>query len=285
MSVTRFDNEYPKFLEAQDQFYKNPEAQGVLTITSPTQLMEYVDPMKLQGRLDRIAELRFEKSQHQYLEVLGGFDKDFLDHLEKGVPPTTRVLAKGKNMKVTVTGSLADLALWEVPVELHIRDLYYNGVASSQDLEIDALVQEGVRRFQVKGDMIRNSGVRFVEAGTRYRYTFEWYSLLVQVIVGDMGDLLLGTTNLAMAMAFGLTPVANQDARRVHAPSLKELEAVVDEEGKPVVVTGANAFQMAHLYSHLGDLVTFEWDRDLTGDMGPSGRFLPLEAHTIPKTG
>lgn len=276
MNTTRFDNELTTYLQAQEKFLKDPKEEATLTIGSPSLLGRFVDPQKLQGRLDRLAEMRYEKAHLQYLATLEKFDQDFLDHLNDE-PPQVKVLAKENKMKVIVEGFREDLPLWEVPIMLQIRDLYYTGALQADNLDYDALVGEGVRRFQVKGDMLRHSGVRFVEAGTRYRYGYEWHALLFQLMIGDMGELLLGTTNLAMAMAFALKPVDNlAGVLRIESPSVSDLENLVDTEPRPIVVTGLNAFQMAHLYGHFGDHITFEWDRDLTGDMGPMGTFLPL---------
>jgi hypothetical protein len=285
MSFTRIDNDYLCFLEAQEQFRSDPKARGTLEITSSAgRLLEYIEPMKLQGFLDRIAEFRFEKSMRQFLEQLGDLDSEFLDHLTAGEDSNIRVLSKGADLKVSIEGLIADLLMWIVPAETQMRELYNATVADVQGLDLDNLVREGVRRFQVKGDWLRNAEARYVDAGTRFRYSYEWHSLLLQMAIGDQHDLLLGTTNVGMAMAFGLPLVANREDRRVHSPSVRELESILEEEGKPVVVTGVNGFQIAHLYGHVGDSVTFEWDRDFTGDMGPSGRFLPLESTIVPKS-
>ena len=277
MGINRFDNDYAAYLGGQEEFRRDPTATGVLIVESTTPLTKHVDPMKLQSRMDRLAEMRYEKAHLQYLGTLNKFDASYLEHLD-AEPPLVRVLAKDSRIKVVVEGLRSDLPIWETPVSEQIRDLYYAGVMQADGLDLDALVGEGIRRFQVKGDMLRNSGVRFVEAGTRFRYGFKWHSLLITLILGDMHDLLLGTTNLGMAMAFGLDPVANlaPDVVRIAGPSVRELEALYDGEGRPIVVTGVNAFQMAHLFGHFGDRITFEWDRDLTGDMGPAGTFLPL---------
>jgi len=274
--INRLDNEYPAYIAAQESFLTDPGANGVLEVTSPIHLLEFVDPKRLQGRFDRIAEMRYDTVFVQYLESLG-MDSGFVKHLVAGDQSIMKVFAKGADVKIRVEGLKTDLLLWEVPISIQIRELYYNAVAEAENLDVNALVIEGARRFQVKGDMLRNSRVKFVEAGTRYRYSSEWHSLLLQIVTGDMGDLLLGTTNLAMALAFALTPIANEDAFKVASPTVQELEALVNSESRPIVVTGTNAFQMAHLYGHLGNQVSFEWDQDLTGDMGPAGAYLPLD--------
>lgn len=279
-SLTRLDNDYEAFLEASKAWGLENSGPGVLEITSPSAgLMRYVDPLKLQGFLDRIAEMRLDPGYREYLESLG-FDPRFVKALADATPPTPRVLSKDGNIKVTVTGERWQLPLWEVPVSVSIRDLYYANVAKQQNLNFDVLFNEGLRRFHVKSDMLRNSGLRFVEAGSRYRVAYDWYSFLIASIIGDMGDLLVGTTNLGIAMAFGLRAAHSVEARRVQSPSVKDLESILDEEGRPVVVTGTNAFQMAHLYGHFGDSISFEWDQDLTADMGPAARFLPLSTIT-----
>lgn len=283
MSLTRLDNEFPAFLEAERRFLADPTARAILEVTPETGLRQFINALKLQNQLDRVAEQSLLPEQRQFL-ALAGLDEAFLDHLEKGKTPSVKVLSKGDDIRIRIDGLAADLPLWEVSVNIRVRDLYYTGVAVQQQLNPEALVYEGMRRLHVKGDLLRNSGVRFVEAGTRYRTEFEWHSYLLEVLMGDLGDLLLGTTNPAMALAYGLTLGGKNEARRVQEPSVRELEAILDAEHEPVVVYGVNAFQMAHLYGHVGDAVSFEWDRDLTCDMGPAGRFLPITAREIVPT-
>ena len=280
MSVNRLDNELSAFLRAQEVLGDDTHHQ--LEVSCATPLMKYVDPAKLQGRLGRVGEMKFLPAQVEYLGTTGRFTAEFLAWLETNPWPNTRVLSKGKDLMVSVEGSPSELALVEVPISVQLHDLYYVGIFNENDLNANMIVGEGIRRLQTKLDLLRNCGVRFYEAGTRSRYGFDWHSLLLQVILGDASELLLGTTNVGIAMSYGLRPFTAADVGAILGPtSVREMESMLEgNPGATLVVSGVNAFEIAHLHSHFGDRLVFEWGADLTSDMGPAGRSLPLSFTT-----
>lgn len=276
MTIDRLDNEYSSFILAQRDFEDQTEV--TMEITSSLPLRQKIDPLRLQGKLDRIREAKFFPGQREYLQQTGKFTEEFLDYLSTGLPPV-KVLAKGDNMKVIIKGFRSDVVQWRVPISIQLHELYYASVIQDDNLNANVLVDEAFRRLRTKADLLRNSGVRFVEAGTPWRYGVEWYALLVGVLIGDVGENIQGTTNMAMAMSTGLPPIANlhPDVALIDQPSLRDLEDLLDGEGRPVVATGSTAFQMAHLSSHVGsERVLFEWGMDCTADMGPGRVIIPL---------
>jgi len=285
--VNRLDNEYSAFLRSQELYGDN--SKHVLEVSCATPLRKYIDPGRLRVRLDRVQEMKLTDAQGQYLGVVGQFTPEYLKWLNSNPWPRARVLVKGNGLKVKVEGTLAELILWEAPISIHLHDLYYVGIFTENELNADMIVAEGTRRLLTKMDLLRNSGVRFTEAGTRYRYGFDWQSLVLQVLIGDGGELLLGTTNALIAMSYGLKPVAHglTDSNlgaMLDTTSIGEIEGMLEEHPEfgpgSIVVRGINAFEMAHLHSHFGDVLSFEWGADLTADMGPAGRSLPLSFST-----
>lgn len=301
MSVNRLDNDFLAFLKAQARFPKTDQV--TMNVTSVTKLKRYIDSAKLQARLDRVAEFRIAPAQIEYLAVTKRFTDEFLVWLAKMQMPLTKVMERDDHLRVTVKGTRAEMELWKAPISIQTHELYFNGVFATNELDGN-VVGEGVRRFQVKMDLLRNSGVRFVDSGSSVRYSFEWYALLMQVLLGDAPDLILGTTNTHFAMTHGLRPVAYLDdeglasdwqagevlplsaftlesgGARMPMASVKGIEKVLKDhpqlEGKTLVVSGVNAYEMAHLRSHFGPQLVFEWGADLTSDMGPAGGVLPL---------
>lgn len=280
MTVNRLDNEFGAFLKAQELWKEDPDVSGRLEVRVGIPLKDKVDPAKLQGRLDRIAEFEFEPVFSEYLK-LQDLDPAFLEFLETAAVPHPRVLARENDVMVRVDGRRSDLPLWEVPIANQLHDLFFATMIAEQNLDGDVLVMEGVRRFQHKADLLRGSSVAFAEAGTRWRYSYDWYDLMIKVILGDLPNLITGTTNPWFALGHGLKVTNNQGIPRLSAPSVKEIEASSDD---PVVVSETNAYEMAHLHSHFGNRLIFEWGSDLTSDMGPGGIPLPLTFETKDRT-
>lgn len=272
--IDRLDNEYQAFLRAQDVL---GDLEAVkMEVTSRVPLRRYIDPQVLQSALDEVDDAKLDTAQRQYLMLTDRFQEEFLDYLEIGLPPA-KVLANDNDIKVVVEGTWSDVTQWEALIGIAVHRLYYDGLVAADNLNVNVLASEGVRRFHVKGDMLRASGVHFVEAGTRYRCDAGWYDFLVDLLIGDLGDSLEGTTNMAMAMRKGLEPIATPASSSLDSPSVSELEAAVQQGDERPVVTGANAFQIAHLASHVGpDNVLFEWGEDLVSDLGPARSNLGL---------
>jgi hypothetical protein len=265
-------------LKAQDEWKKDPEAVGVLEVSCGIPLGDKLNPAKLQNRLDRTSEFEWQEGQLDFLKTLKGLDPDFVDYLKDQQLPNPKVMVQKNDIMVRVEGKMADLPFWEVPISNQMHDLYFNGVIAENNLDGEVLVLEGVRRFQHKADLLRGSTFTFTEDGTRWRYAWDWYELLMTIIMGDTPNIITGTTNPWMGMAHAVEVVAHVDPDfiRMHSPSVADLEDLVAIEVKPIVVSGANAYEMAHLHSHYGTFLNFEWGADLTSDMGPGGIPLPL---------
>lgn len=279
MSINKLDNEWTAFLKARAL----PKTDGIIEVSSPEPLKKYIDPVRLQTRLDRVQDMVFAKEEKEFLKLQGKFPNTFLTYISKQWP-RAKVLVKGDELKVRVEGQLPYLALWEVPISIQIHDLWYMGIYNADTMDPNFVIGEGARRLQVKLDFLRNSGTRFVEAGVRMRYGWDWYSLVLQSLLGDARDLVLGTTNPTMAFAFSIPLLSYDDLLtgatpgvRVSATSVEELGRLAEEHSdSALVIQGVNAFEMAHLHSHFGDRLVFEWGTDLVSDVGPAGRSLPL---------
>jgi hypothetical protein len=193
--------------------------------------------------------------------------------------PPTSVLMKDDVLRVRSVGSLRDVRLWVAPISAQLHELYYESQVEQYGLDTGSLYLEGVRRFQVKSDFIRNSGARIVEAGMRYRFGFTWYVSLFTTLRGDLPDLFIGTTNVYLGMAHALPIWSGDSHARTDETSVVGLERVLSSmsEGEELIVHDVNAMQIAHLHSHFGSRLIFEWGADLMADMGPVGAILPLE--------
>lgn len=275
MSTNRLDNEYQAFLRSQELWKKDPDATGRLEVKCGIPLKDKLDPVKLQGRLDRTADHKWEPGLLDYLATLDKIEPEYVKYLEDQQTPLPVVRARANDIMVRVDGKKCDLPLWEVPISNQTHDLYFNQIVAENNLDPEVLVLEGVRRFQHKADMLRGSNFVFVEDGTRWRYAWDWYDLLITIILGDIPNIIVGTTNPWMGLAHA-TPVVNYPVPKYHRLKNPSVDQIEKSSGHgQIVVSGANAYQMAHLNSHFEGLI-FEWGADLTSDMGPGGTSLPL---------
>lgn len=280
MVVNRLDTELDTFFRAQ-------AATGTdqLTVECTEPLRKFVDPVKLQARLDEFAQIKFKSPEIQYLSLVPELETDFVGSLQDETLPRPKVSEKDGFIRVVVSGPRRLLCEWEHATSVIIHNLFATGTVEAYDLDFNTIFGEGVRRLQRKLDLVRNAGVRWVEAGSRYRMFDQFYAMLIPTILGDCPDQLYATTNAWMALSHGITPFST------HAPSLTKdvFDDIIDADvalSKPTfdtaLVRAPNAFAMAHLVAHAGQSagnLLFEWGSDLTADMGAIRGALPLSFH------
>jgi len=271
MSVSKLDNLYPAFIESQDNL-DNKDIGAMVMTCANIPLNKHISALKLQSRLDRIQGLPLTESQIEYLKLIG-FNDAFIDLMSNW--PIMPSVSTSDEVSVRIEGTYSEAILWQAPVNMIVREMYFANIMAVNEIDVNVLMLEATRRFQSKGDMLRNCGLRFIEGGSDYRYRFDWYSLLFGMIMGDFSDVFLGTTNVGMAMSHGMTPYRS-DYPSISSPTTKQLEFALEKD-QNVLVRDASAFQMAHLYSHFGDSISLEWGSDLVADMGLLGSNLDIK--------
>jgi nicotinate phosphoribosyltransferase len=128
-----------------------------------------------------------------YLDFLSGFRYD---------PSEVRVSLSQGELKVSVEGYWYRTILWEVPLLALISELFYRltGAERITDQEVVAIVRRKIHHY-------RGLGVKIAEFGTRRRHSFRVHQLVVGTL-RDYGEgSFTGTSNVALAMAFGVKPI------------------------------------------------------------------------------
>lgn len=128
-----------------------------------------------------------------YLDFLSGFRYD---------PSEVHVSLEDDELKVSVEGYWYRTILWEVPLLALISELFYRlkGAERVTDEEVVAVVRQKIHHY-------RGLGVKIAEFGTRRRHSFRVHQLVVGTL-RDYGEgCFTGTSNVALAMAFGVKPI------------------------------------------------------------------------------
>lgn len=128
-----------------------------------------------------------------YLDFLSGFRYD---------PSEVHVSLSHGELEVSVEGYWYRTILWEVPLLALISELFYRLTGSERipDQEVVAIVRRKIQHY-------RDLGVKIAEFGTRRRHSFRVHQLVVGTL-RDYGEgCFTGTSNVALAMAFGVKPI------------------------------------------------------------------------------
>jgi nicotinate phosphoribosyltransferase len=129
------------------------------------------------------------------------FEPVFVDLL-KGYrfdPAEVEISQNGGDLEVEIRGPWYRTVLWEVPVMAIISELYFRLTTQHTDSYKPRIV--------AKAKEFVNIGAEVSEFGTRRRYSFEVQDTMVGILKEHMGKLLNGTSNVYLAMKYGLTPM------------------------------------------------------------------------------
>lgn len=131
----------------------------------------------------------------------------FLDFVElyRFRPDEVGITQNGDDLTVEVEGNWHRAIRWEVPLMATISELYFQmtGESTYPMLEIN-------KRAAEKANFMRGDGIRFVDMGTRRRYSQEVHSNVVKTLSTYAGESMIGTSNVHMAMLHGLKPIGTK---------------------------------------------------------------------------
>lgn len=128
-----------------------------------------------------------------YLDFLSGFRYD---------PSEVQVILHEGSLQVHIEGYWYRTILWEVPILALVSELYYRltGAQRAGDGEVIDIVKGKILHY-------RSLGVKIAEFGTRRRHSYAVHRLVVGAL-RDYGEgSFTGTSNVALAMAFGVKPI------------------------------------------------------------------------------
>lgn len=106
---------------------------------------------------------------------------------------------------IHVKGPWLHTILFEIPLLAIVSELYF----SRHYPELDK--DEGHRRLSEKMALLKaepnNEGLRIADYGTRRRFSKAWQREVLMRLKDELGGLLAGTSNVALAKEFGLIPM------------------------------------------------------------------------------
>jgi nicotinate phosphoribosyltransferase len=182
--------------------------------TKKVRLAEVIDEKDLRRELDFAQGLKPTGQELAYLATLknnGGrlFQDDYLEFLENPQIPGYELKVEDGQYVTKFKGPWSKSIYWET-YDLSIKnELYYRALMKDMtDEQRQAIYAEGQRRLEEKIRILNeNPGVRFMEFGTRRRFSGNWQ----EHCVVEMKDKLehgqmIGTSNVYLAMRLGLAP-------------------------------------------------------------------------------
>ncbi len=182
--------------------------------TARVGLADYIDEAALRRELDHVRTLRVNPSELHYLRGTNEygdriFSEDYLTFLkELRLPPYELERVDG-TYRLEFSGVWCEAIYWETLALSIIDELYYRALMERLSaFERDVIMATGTLRLAEKIKTLRlRPDITFSDFGTRRRFSRGWQEYVVRVLAQEIPEQLLGTSNTAMAMQYGLLPI------------------------------------------------------------------------------
>ncbi len=201
------DTDLYKFNMDQVIFHKHTNLSGEYYFRCRNESIVFTKAMleEINAQIDHLCSLTFRKEELDYLRAIRFIKSDYVEFLRLWHPIRDYVetsLEDGK-LNIVIRGPLFsamqfEIYLLEIVNEVYFRMAYdYETLRASAEERLDqkiAAFQAGKYTF------------RFAEFGCRRRLSREWQDEVVRRLAQET-DNLAGTSNVYLAMKYGLTPI------------------------------------------------------------------------------
>ncbi|MBR1822403.1 MAG: nicotinate phosphoribosyltransferase [Clostridia bacterium] len=206
--VSLLDTDLYKFNMDQVIFHKHTDLSGEYYFRCRNEGIVFTPEMfeEIKAQIDHLCGLRFTKAELDYLRSIRYIKGDYVEFLRLWHPirdyVETELLDDGE-LSVVVRGPLFsamqfEIYLLEIVNEVYFRMKYdYDALRAAAKARLDGKIgdfQSGRYTFQ------------FAEFGCRRRLSREWEDEVVRRLAAETGNC-VGTSNVYLAMKYGLTPV------------------------------------------------------------------------------
>lgn len=204
---------------SQLAFEKHPDTEVKFELknrSSAQKLVEYVNPVALQERLDSFAhgweedEILFLASQLRKGDAGTLYGQEFLDYLRNHPLPPVNVYidAETEDIAVSTAGPWPLVTFWETVVMSEVNEMYFESFVTNNGLDLGAIYSEGDSRLSDKIAKLRaRQDIKFADFGTRRRFSYRWQKHVVERLVNECPDNFIGTSNLWLANELDVMPI------------------------------------------------------------------------------
>ena len=193
-----------------------PVMYGFKNRTAGTNLADYIIKEELDEELNHIRSLRFSVQDRWYLHHSwqmnqikpGLFSNAFITSLEGLELSPVEIRKENGTYAIEVSGLWPCAIWWETMVLAVLNELYCRSALQQAGVWRPTARKEGERRLLEKVKLLKeNPDIKFVEFGTRRRFSQEWQRRVLEILLEEVPNQVLGTSNVALAREFNIKPV------------------------------------------------------------------------------
>ena len=171
--------------------------------SSDVDLRAFAD--EIRDEINSLATLTLAESELNFLRSIRFMKPGFVESLKEfHLDPSAVEIGTEPELTLRIRGSWLQTILFEVPVLAIVNEVYFRHAHPTSE----ATLAEGRRRLREKCDSIVSSptALRIMEFGTRRRYSGPWQREVVETLQSQIGEKLVGTSNIYLAYRLGLKP-------------------------------------------------------------------------------
>ena len=202
------DTDFYKLAMQQAYLHQIPDADAVweLWCRSDEDLTPYVAEMRRE--FDALTDLYITDDQLFYLQQNFPFLKrDYLAFLKlfRYNPQQMQVSVEGNQLRIRASGPQAHVSPLEIPVLAAISETWNrNRFPDIDERMVRKSTLGKIRELENAGDKIDLSGFKFVDFGTRRRFSFDTQAIVVEMLGKAFPDNFVGTSNPHLAREYQL---------------------------------------------------------------------------------
>lgn len=195
---------------SQLAFEQEPNVDATFTFHNRgnQRLMDYVNPITLQERLEELQDKSWQIPEVNALALIRDsegqhrFSTEFLEYLLANKLPnvTVRHDKQIDDIAIETTGKWPLATFWETVVMSSINEAYMEGYMAAHNIDPADVYAEGEQRLSEKIAILRaNPDIKIAEFGTRRRFSLPWHMHVLERLVEECPDNIIGTSNVALA--------------------------------------------------------------------------------------
>lgn len=200
------DTDFYKFTMGQYawKYYRNVKVKYSFINRTDINLTYHVNYYDLITELDNVRNLKLTMDELNYLNEQGIFSKEYLNFLSHLKMPPIYISAKNDDLVIETEGTWCESIFWETFILSIVNELYYK--FWKKDNQYIGTYQDNTAR---KIDTIKKNPFKFVEFGTRRRFSGEVQSTVLKMMQEGLKgtNTLIGTSNVFLAKHFNLKPI------------------------------------------------------------------------------
>lgn len=210
--------DYYKPTMSQLAYEREPDTQVTFTLHNRgnQRFADYLEIDQLQEQFDEIQARGWTRQETESLGsvVINGsqhaFSQGYQEYLRAhDLPPVqVRYDKASQDLTVETTGDWPMAMFWETQVMADVSEGFFENYIIAHDINPTDIYNEGDKRLSEKIAVLQaHPDIRIADFGTRRRFSLRWHEHVLERLVAECSDNLVGTSNVGLAQKYNLKPI------------------------------------------------------------------------------